>query len=136
MRVFLDANILFSAALGGPSFALVWALAKVGKIVLVTSRYCVGEAHSNLQRKRPQAVSKWPAVMKNVSEVPEAPERFEWSRGLVPEKDVAVLSAAVGCMADVLLTGDVADFGPLMKRTDLPIRVRTVRAFLAEGPGP
>jgi predicted nucleic acid-binding protein len=136
VRVFLDANILFSAALGGRSFAVVWELAEASKIVLVTSRYCLAEAHSNLERKRPQAVHRLRALMKNVSQVPEAPERFEWSRRHVPEKDVAVLSAAVGCMADVLLTGDIADFGSLMKRTEFPIRVQTVRAFLTGGPVP
>ena len=53
--VFLDANILFSAALGGPSFALLLELADTRSISLVTSPACVREAETNLERKRPTA---------------------------------------------------------------------------------
>jgi hypothetical protein len=45
-----------------------------------------------------------------------------------------VVAAAIEAAADVLLTGDMAHFGPLMNRSDLPLRIRTVRAFLIEGP--
>ena len=48
--VFLDANILFSAALGAPSFVLLLELAGTHRISLVTS-----EAETNLERKRPAA---------------------------------------------------------------------------------
>ena len=36
--------------------------------------------------------------------------------------------------ADVLITGDLKHFGALMERDDLPLRVRSPRAFLLEGP--
>ena len=133
VKIFLDANILFSAALGGESFVLLWELAKQRKIVLVTSRHCLAEAQINLERKRAKSAHRLTTLLKQVTLVEEAYDRFVWARAFVPEKDVPVLSSAVGCSADVLLTGDIADFGSLMKKSNFPILVRTVRAFLLKG---
>ena len=44
LTVFLDANVLFSAAVGGPAFELIWELARRGLIRLVTSAHCRAEA--------------------------------------------------------------------------------------------
>jgi hypothetical protein len=52
---------------------------------------------------------------------------------LVVLKDAGVLAAGLAARADVLLIGDLRHFGELMMRTGLPLRVRTVRAFLLEG---
>lgn len=62
--------------------------------------------------------------------------QLTWARELVAEKDAPVLAAAATCGAAVLLTGDMKHFAALMERGDLPSRVRTVRAFLLEGPEP
>jgi predicted nucleic acid-binding protein len=56
------------------------------------------------------------------------------ARRFVTEKDAPVLAAALAAQADVLVTGDRKHFGALMDRDDLPLRVRTPRAFLLEGP--
>jgi predicted nucleic acid-binding protein len=70
-----------------------------------------------------------------VSLVPEPPaEALARARRLVTEKDAPVLAAALAARADVLVTGDLKHFGPLMQRADLPLRVRSPRAFLLEGP--
>ena len=130
LKLFLDANILFSAALGGPSFGLLWEIASAGKVSLCTSRTCVDEAESNLARKRPDALVRFGDLCRKVREVPEAPERLEDVQALLPEKDAHVLAAALANEADVLLTGDVRHFGALMIGTDLPIRVCTIRSFL------
>jgi predicted nucleic acid-binding protein len=58
----------------------------------------------------------------------------EWATNLVHPDDVHVLAAARRVGARVLITGDITDFGHLMKRDDLAVRVRTLRAFLLEGP--
>jgi len=64
VRVFLDANILFSAALQGEAFVLLWELPKSGKTVLLTSPYCALEARENIIRKRPHPTlplnPRWP----------------------------------------------------------------------------
>lgn len=128
IRVFLDANILFSAALGGASFALIWDLARAEKLALLSSRYCLLEAERNLSRKRPEALGRWTALLELVVVVPEA-QSLEVDIDLA-EKDVPVYQAALACVADVLLTGDTTHFGHLMTRDDLPLRVCTVRTFL------
>lgn len=134
MRVFCDANVLFSAALGGPAFDLLVELADAGRVELVTSRYCLVEAEVNLRAKRPAAMDWYTELLDRVRRVPEGGGPPEPLADLVPEKDAPVLAAAVSAEADVLLTGDMTHFGSLMSRGDLPLRVRTPRAFLLEGP--
>lgn len=130
LRVFLDANVLFSAAIGGPAFELLWALEERGTITFVTSAHCIAEADRNLARKRPEARATFERRRDRVALIPEA-RALDVPHELV-EKDRPVYAAAVATQADVLLTGDVRHFGFLMHRDDLPLRVRTVRAFLLE----
>jgi uncharacterized protein len=134
VKVFLDSNVLFSAALGGGPFDLLWALARTGKISLVTTAYCHTEALDNLARKNPEALAGYAKLMESVNEVIDDQSKIPWANELVPEKDAPVLAAAVAADADVLVTGDLKHFTSLMERNDLPLHVRTVRAFLVEGP--
>ena len=133
--VFLDANVLFSAALGGPAFELIWELARGERIRLVTSAHCRIEAAANLERKRPRSAPGLGRLLSDVGLAPEPPsEVLASARRFVPDKDAPVLAAALAARADVLVTGDLKHFGALMDRDDLPLRVRTPRAFLLEGP--
>jgi len=134
VRVFLDANVLFSAALGGEAFTVLWAIADRGAIALVTSAYCFVEAWTNLERKAPAAVPRLTERMAVVSIVGPGDEHREWASALLHAKDAAVLAAARGAGAAVLLTGDRRHFGALMVRADLVPRVATTRDFLLEGP--
>ena len=133
MRVFLDSNILFSAALGSEPFVLLWEIALAGKIQLLTTAYCFTEAVDNLTHKRPAALQRYAELREAVSEVRDDQAKLAWARKLVPDQDAPVLAAAVAAGAYVLVTGDLRHFGPLMERRALPIRVRTLRAFLIEG---
>ncbi|MBI5494717.1 MAG: PIN domain-containing protein [Deltaproteobacteria bacterium] len=135
-RVFLDANVLFFAALGGPLFQRLWLLAEHQRVVLLTSAHCLDEALRNVTRKRPVATDALTQCAAAVLIVAEGDvERQVWARALLPEHDAPVLAAAVDARAHALITGDVKHFGPLMARTDLPLRVRTIRNFFLEGPG-
>lgn len=106
-RLFLDANVLFSAAYRpGAGLLRLW---KLKNIVLCSSRYAVAEANLNLddvsQHKRL-------AELAQKLQLFEAPAR-ELPRGIsLPEKDVPILLAAIAAQATHLLTGDVRDFGP------------------------
>ncbi len=106
-RLFLDANILFSAAYQpGAGLLRLW---KLKNVALCSSRYAVGEANLNLddegQRNRLAALAEELQLF-------EAPQR-ELPRGIfLPEKDVPILLAAIAARATHLLTGDVRDFGP------------------------
>ncbi len=128
VTVFLDANILFSAALGGESFTMPWNLAQQKKIVLHSSAYCIIEARRNIERKRPQALNDFEGKLSSVNAVVSRTTMNFQSD--LNEKDRPVLDAAIAAGVDVLLTGDVRHFGPLMKRSDLPLRVMTLRMFL------
>jgi predicted nucleic acid-binding protein len=133
--VFLDANILFSAAIGGPVFELLLELAQAGRVRLTTSRGCVLEAERNLERKRADSRQALDALLQVVLVADrEEPEHVEWAKRLIDTEDVHVLASARSAGADVLLTGDVTHFGVLMDRDDLGLRVSTPRAFLLEGP--
>ncbi len=113
-RLFLDANILFSAALtpGGRSSQL-FELSRAGLCGLVTSRYALGEATHNLSLKAEQAlVILEHQLLPEVQMVPDpTPERFAQLERWVNLKDVPILAGAVDCEADGLVTGDKRHFG-------------------------
>ena len=105
-RLFLDANILFSAAYSANAGLLrFW---KLKNVVLCSSRYALEEAAINLA----QDVQK-----RRLERLAVAIEFFEpISRALpqnltLPEKDVPILLAAVAARATHLITGDVRHFG-------------------------
>ena len=132
MRAFLDANVLFSGALGGAAFDVLWALAASKKIELLTSAYCYLEARTNLDRKAPGALPGLDERMLLVCVVKNDADHMPWALSLLPEKDAPVLAAARAAAADVLLTGDLRHFAHLMRRADLPVSVMTVRTLLLE----
>ena len=133
--VFLDANVLFSAAVGGEVFDLLFELAQRGKVRFVTSRVCELEARRNLERKRPDRAEVLAGVLRAVPPADVDPsEDIAWARALVGDADAHVLAAARTLAAVTLVTGDLTHFGSLMERGDLPLTIRTPRVFLIEGP--
>ncbi len=127
-RVFLDANVLFSAAWReGGGLVRLW---KIDSLRLVTSAYAADEAQRNLLRKRPDAVARLEALLGQV-EVTHAQSPLDEGHGL-PPKDAPILAAAVASQCPVLLTGDIADFGHVLGRTLQGVRVLTVSMLLAE----
>ncbi len=130
LKAFLDANVLFSAAMGGPTFEFLWSLSDSGHLTLVTSRTCVTEAERNLLRKRRAAWHAYEGRMRSVQVVPDVMQGLE--SVALPAKDAPIYATAVAIRADVFLTGDLRHFGELMAKPDAPIRVQTPRAFLLE----
>jgi len=106
-RLFLDANVLFSAAYQ-PNAGLL-KLWKRKNVALCSSRYALEEARINLADENQQA---------RLIELSEMVQLFEAGqnrlpRGIsLPEKDVPILLAAIAAHATHLLTGDVRHFGP------------------------
>jgi len=128
-RVFLDANVLFSASLGSPVWEAIWDVANAGGYELVTSPFALVEARENLKRKRPEALGALSERLRSVRLVPEA-EPEPWMVGRLPQKDLPILAAAAAAGCRVLLTGDTRHFGRLMKRDDLPLRILTPAHFV------
>lgn len=131
---FLDANVLFSAALGGEVFTTIRELGRAGLVRLVTSDVCVREVLESLVRKRPDAIERFDGVLLDVEAYAVDPSDVSRATELVGPADAHVLAAALALGADVFVTGDRTHFGRVMRRAEGPIRVRTPRAFLSEGP--
>ena len=131
--VFLDANVLFSAAhtAEGRSAAL-FSLARKRLCRLVISRYAVEEARRNLIDKKPEALKVFPKLLAWIFIHPEAdPKRLEQVNavGLRDENDVPVLAAAIG-RADIFVTGDQKHFGPWMGQTIHGVKIMSLAQTL------
>jgi predicted nucleic acid-binding protein len=112
MRVFLDANVLFSAAYmttGSPR--ALFTLARACEIV--SSGYAVEEARRNILAKHPQRMHDLEALIRQGLIVREPSlATVDWARSLgLPEKGAPILAAAVDARCHLLITGDVTHFG-------------------------
>ncbi len=142
MKVFLDANVLFSASLGaaGAAQALLVAAAQAG-VPCLSSERAFAEAHRNLERKAPSSVPNLELISMLVSRVPEpgtAAIAAARAAGVV-EKDAPVLGAALACGADWFVTGDQRHFGHLFGRQVegvLVLPLRTAVDRLTARPAP
>ena len=127
-RVFLDANVLFSAAYREPNGLLrIWALSDT---CLVSSRYAVTEAERNIASKHPEAVERLAPLSERL-ELVDASGPFDESFGL-PEQDVPILYAAIAADATVLLTGDTTHFGHLFGTSIRSVLVTTPGMYLVQ----
>jgi predicted nucleic acid-binding protein len=116
VKLFLDANVIFSAAhrAEGRAQDLV-ALASAGLCELLASNHSVEEARRNLELKSAGFERRLAHALARTAIVAEAPAALvEWaqSQGL-PLKDAPILAAAVSARAELLVTGDSRDFGHL-----------------------
>ena len=108
-RLFLDANILFSAA-RSPDSRVLW-LWKQKDICLLTSEYALEETQRNLaaadSRKRLGLLVKSIEVVSTPTGFPD----IELSPGVhLPKKDQPILAAAIKAAATHLITGDKKHF--------------------------
>jgi predicted nucleic acid-binding protein len=128
MRVFLDANLLFSAS---PEDSLARRFLDVltERTTVLTHPAVWEEAERNVRAKRPhwlqglEAVKALVAFGTGVAPCPDV--------GL-PPKDRPVLGAAIAAKADRLVTGDLTHFGPLFKTTIQGVTVVSPRMMAEE----
>jgi predicted nucleic acid-binding protein len=128
-RVFLDANVLYSAAYLEPSgLARLWEL---DGVELLTSAYAIEEVRRNLAMDRPEALPRLERLTKAITTV-DAPQglKLPASVRLVP-KDQPILLAAIHGSADYLLTGDSRHFEQLYgKRIARVLVLRPAQYFV------
>ncbi len=110
-QLFLDANVLFSAAWRENSGLL--RLAKLPKTKLLTSGYAVEEARRNLDNDEQQR--RLAAFLARIEIVPDCPDEILPVK--LAEKDLPILQAAIGHRADFLVTGDRRHFGALFGKS-------------------
>lgn len=130
MRVFLDANVLFSAAKSdGPVRELLALLEQSGHQCCVDA-YVIEEARRNLGTKAPERISALERLllrMKTASAQRIDPV-LEASLPL-PAKDRPVLAAAIHQNCDALVTGDRTHFGALYGRTIHGVTIHSPRSL-------
>ena len=124
-RLFLDANVLFSAAYREDAgLARFWKL----KVVLLSSAYAVEEARFNLhddaQRRRLAALVNGIEVISNIF-LGALPDGVR-----LPENDRPILLSAIQSRATHLITGDKADLGRYFGRTIAGILILSPAAYL------
>jgi predicted nucleic acid-binding protein len=130
-RVFLDANILVSAAWRPDSAMLrFWALPD--DVELVTSGYAIVEADRNV-RTADQSTHLYRLTQATEIVDEPAPRRIRAAAQL-PAKDLPILLAAIDANATHLVTGDKQHFAPLYGRSIEGVRVLTPRDYLAQRP--
>ena len=119
MRVFLDANVLFSASNPGSNIGRLveWL---VTKATAVTSDLACEEARRNLALKRADWLPVFEQLMQRVEMVPSV--LFELSVRL-DEKDRPLLCAAIRAGCSHFATGDRRDFGNLFRKTVEQVQV-------------
>ena len=116
IRLFLDANVLFTAAhnADGKAFFII-SLGIEGAWEVYTSFFAVEEARRNLALKYPSAEKTLVEFLKSVIIIQEHPGA-PYPDGL-EQKDRPIFQAAYACRASHLITGDIAHFGAFMNKS-------------------
>lgn len=134
LRVFLDANVLFTAAYSPDGLsALLLEIGAAGRLALLTSQLAVVEARRNLEAKRPTALPRLDRHLRAIEAVTEPGPRDvdRLTPDTLAAQDRPILAAAIVARATHFVTGDLRDFGPWMgSRGRLPLLVMTPRQFL------
>lgn len=132
MRVFLDANVLFTAAHNPAGLSrLLFDLGRHQVVTLVSSHLAVDEARANLRLKAPDSAPALDPLVARLAIV----ETASLAAPLLdlPDDDQLIFGAALVARATHLLTGDKKHFGRYFddpSRTG-GVRIQTVRAFFS-----
>jgi uncharacterized protein len=114
VRIFLDANILFSAARSAGAMRTLIEMLRKSRHDLVASPSVLIEARRNLERKTSlEALDTLVRLQTNVeiSDREVDGQRHSALTVWLPEKDRHVLAAAIERKCDALITGDKTHFG-------------------------
>ena len=129
-RVFLDANVLYSAGYKDTSaLRKLWELTEVE---LLTSYYAVDEAHRNLAIDKPGQSESLERLIGVMTVVADPAEDFALPDGAdLVEKDCPILLAATVARATHLLTGDKDHFGKYFGQTVAGVLILRPRDYLS-----
>lgn len=139
-RLFLDANVLFTAAQnphGKAAFLFAHAAPpddppSHARWALLSSGYAIEEARRNIAAKAPAAHVEFDALLPRLAVVAQPAAAL--TPLALPAKDQPICSAALAARATHLLTGDLRDFGPHMNRPGVTagIVIQTVAEYLVQ----
>jgi predicted nucleic acid-binding protein len=130
-RVFLDANVLFSAAYRVDSkLNRLW---QIPGVQLISSAFAIEEARRNLHDA--ERLTRLDDLISTVEIVPEADPSLPIPSGVnLQSKDVPILAAAIQANATHLITGDKRDFGPYFGTTIAGVLVQPPAEYLQSRP--
>jgi len=134
MRLFLDANVLFTAAYRAQGLSRgLFRLAQSGRCTLCTSAFAHEEALRNIQKNAPDRLGELTVLMEQVGLLPEPfPAGTAWAEALpLACKDAPVLAAAIQGRVELFVTGDRRDFGHLFGQVVKGVRILNPAAALA-----
>jgi len=127
--LFLDANVLFSAAYrANAGLVQFWRLKDT---TLCSSRYALEEARINLVENTQQR--RLVKLARHVHLFDAAPRELPAGLSL-PEKDVPIFLAAMEARATHLITGDIRHFGLYFSKQIVGILVLPPADYLKEHP--
>jgi|LakMenEpi03Aug12_release.lakeMendotaPanAssembly.Ray.scaffolds.fasta_scaffold179862_3 predicted nucleic acid-binding protein len=128
IKVFLDANILFSISYKSESG--LNQLFNLKNIQYFSCDYAVGEARRNLdkpdQHQRLEQVLTKITITKTVLNL-DLEEKID-----LRDKDLPILFSAISAGCEYLITGDLRDFGKFFGKQVLGVKVLPPRIFLEE----
>ncbi len=130
LRVFVDSNILFSAALTGTNqFEAIWSLPNVE---ILTSQYSIAEVSRNLATAD-QRARLWHLIYRSHL-VPDGDQIVLDVAVTLPTKDQPILRAAIEGRAHILITGDTRHFGQYADTTVQGVLIERPPRFRARFP--
>jgi uncharacterized protein len=128
MRIFLDANILFSAALP-KSQMRVFLETISSQADFLTNAYAVEEARRNLELKFPGSLKNLEQLVKKCEMISQMAADLEIE---LPLKDKPILGGAIAGHATHLLTGDKRDFGKYWGKTVQGVKIVSPKLLAEE----
>lgn len=129
MKIFVDANVLFTAAYSPQGKAAT--LLESDSLSFVTSDYAAQESRRNILAKRPTSIDSLENILRKIELVPSVQSGV--CPITLPPKDQPIFLSALMAGATHLLTGDLKDFGLHMNQPEKSagIVIQTVADFLA-----
>jgi predicted nucleic acid-binding protein len=132
VRIFLDANILFSASKSDGAIRRLLSITQQVGHVLCADDYVVAEAWRNLEAKAKAGTVYLESLIATMEVAPFRPgELPDAIARQLPEKDRLVLAAAIRLRCEVLVTGDRTHFSHLYDKVVGGVAVLTPRALAA-----
>jgi len=133
MRIFLDANILFSAAKSAGAIRQLMALLQAAGHECWIDGYVLDEARRNLAAKAPAGSAILEALLPRLHLATRQATDAALAASLpIVEKDRPVLMAALAARCAVLITGDRTHFGKLYGKTIHGVTVHSPRSIAEE----
>ena len=130
MRIFLDANILFSAAKSDGAVRRLLVLLQQGGHQCVVDAYVVEEARRNIVAKAPGGSAFLAELVAGMERARMLPVDSILDATLpLPPKDRPVLSAAIRHRCAILVTGDKRHFGGLFGTAVRGVAIHSPRSL-------